>query len=75
MHGSVTARDDAGSRAPNDFKPIHISRRVSASEVITFAELYPALPEGALVAGTAPPRWMQPWAMADARSFRAVTQS
>ena len=65
----------AGLEHPNDFKPIHISRRVSAREVITFADLYPPLAEGALLAGTAPPRWMQPWAMADAGSFRAVTQS
>lgn len=63
----------AGLDHPNDFKPIHISRRISASEVITFADLYPPLAEGALVAGTAPPRWMQPWAMADAHSFRAAT--
>jgi glutamate synthase domain-containing protein 2 len=75
LHELAEMTAAAGLEHPNDFKPIHISRRISASEVITFAELYPPLPEGALVAGTAPPRWMQPWAMADARSFRAVIQS
>jgi glutamate synthase domain-containing protein 2 len=75
LHELAEMTAAAGLTHPNDFKPIHISRRVSASEVITFADLYPPLPEGALLAGTAPPRWMQPWAMADARSFRAVTQS
>jgi len=73
LHELAEMTAAAGLNHPNDFKPIHISRRISASEVITFAELYPPLPEGALLAGTAPPRWMQPWAMADARSFRAVT--
>ena len=75
LHELAEMTAAAGLEHPNDFKPIHISRRVSASEVITFAELYPPLAEGALLAGTAPPRWMQPWAMADARSFRAVTQA
>jgi glutamate synthase domain-containing protein 2 len=62
----------AGLEHPNQFKPIHISRRVSPSEVVTFADVYPALAEGALLAGTAPPRWTQPWNMADAHSFRAM---
>jgi glutamate synthase domain-containing protein 2 len=75
LHELAEMTAAAGLTHPNDFKPIHISRRISASEVITFADLYPPLPEGALLAGTAPPRWMQPWAMADARSFRAVTQA
>jgi len=62
----------AGLEHPNEFKPIHISRRVSPSEVVTFADVYPALDNKALVSGTAPPRWAQPWNMADAHSFRAV---
>ena len=32
----------------------------------------PVMPT-ALLSGTAPPRWTQPWNMADAHSFRAVT--
>ena len=63
----------AGLDHPKQFKPIHISRRVSPSEVVTFADVYPALDAGALLSGTAPPRWTQPWNMADAHSFRAVT--
>ena len=62
----------AGLEHPNQFKPIHISRRVSPSEVVTFDDVYPALDPGALLSGTAPPRWTQPWNMADAHSFRAV---
>jgi glutamate synthase domain-containing protein 2 len=62
----------AGLDHPKQFKPIHISRRVSPKEVVTFDDVYPALDEGALLSGTAPPRWTQPWNMADAHSFRAV---
>ncbi|SEO70255.1 Glutamate synthase domain-containing protein 2 [Rhodospirillales bacterium URHD0017] len=62
----------AGLEHPNEFKPIHISRRVSPKEVVTFDDVYPALDNKALTNGTAPPRWTQPWNMADAHSFRAV---
>ena len=62
----------AGLDHPQEFQPIHISRRIAPSEVMTFAELYPGLNRGELLAGTASPRWSQPWAMADAHSFRAV---
>ena len=62
----------AGLDHPADFKPIHISRRISPSEVVTYADLYPALAEGELVAGSGNPRWRQPWDMAQAHSFRAV---
>lgn len=63
----------AGLDHPSEFKPEHISRRISASEVITFADLYPSLAEGELVAGSGNPRWRRPWDMAQAHSFRAVT--
>ena len=49
----------AGFDHPSEFKPIHISRRISPSEVATFADMYPALSEGELVAGTGNPRWSQ----------------
>jgi glutamate synthase domain-containing protein 2 len=62
----------AGLDHPNQFRPIHISRRISASDVVTFADIYPHLDEGALLSGTVNARWSQPWAMADPHSFRAV---
>ncbi|MBM3647065.1 MAG: FMN-binding glutamate synthase family protein [Alphaproteobacteria bacterium] len=62
----------AGLAHPNDFKPIHISRRITPREVVTFADIYPALSEGALLAGNVNARWAQPWAMADAKSFRPM---
>ncbi|MFO1082211.1 MAG: FMN-binding glutamate synthase family protein [Reyranellaceae bacterium] len=60
----------AGLDHPNEFAPIHISRRVSPSEVVTFADIYPALGQNELLAGTAKPRWAHPWNMATAKSFR-----
>ena len=62
----------AGLDHPREFKPIHISRRISASEVVTFADIYPSLAEGELVAGTGNLRWKQPWDLARADSFRAT---
>jgi glutamate synthase domain-containing protein 2 len=61
----------AGLDHPREFKPIHISRRVAASDVVTFADIYPPLIENELTAGTAKPRWKQPWDLADPHSFRA----
>jgi len=72
LHELAELTAAAGLDHPNEFKPIHISRRVSPSEVVTFADIYPALGEGELLAGATKPRWSQPWAMADAHSFRAV---
>jgi glutamate synthase domain-containing protein 2 len=62
----------AGLDHPQEFRPIHISRRISPSEVVTYADIYPALGEGQLLSGAIPQRWSQPWAMAEPHSFRAV---
>ncbi len=62
----------AGLDHPQDFTRAHISRRISPSEVATFAELYPSLAKGELVAGAADPRWRKIWDMASASTFRAV---
>ena len=72
LHELAELTAAAGLDHPQEFKPVHISRRISASYVVTFADIYPALDKGALLAGTVPPRWSQPWAQADANSFRAV---
>ncbi len=42
----------AGLDHPNQFMPAHFSRRVSPHEVKSFAELYPSLQPGELLAGT-----------------------
>ena len=59
----------AGLDHPNAFRRHHISRRVSPSNVMTFAELYPALTPGELLQGTRRPRFARAWASASADSF------
>ena len=62
----------AGLDHPSEFMPAHFSRRISAREVVTFADLYPTLRSGELLGGTSDPRFREPWAMANANSFRAT---
>jgi len=61
----------AGLDHPNEFHPMHFCRRISACEVKTFADLYPALKPGELIAGTDDPRFAEAWKMARATSFHA----
>jgi glutamate synthase domain-containing protein 2 len=62
----------AGLDHPTEFGPVHFSRRVSAHEVKTFAELYPTLREGELLSGTRDKRFAAAWAMANAGEFRVA---
>jgi glutamate synthase domain-containing protein 2 len=65
----------AGLEHPNEFAPAHFSRRVSAHEVMSFAQLYPPLEPGELVAGSGDKRFEIPWAMASAKEFRALPRA
>ena len=65
----------AGLDHPTQFSPAHFSRRVSPHEVKSFAELYPSLSPGELVAGTSDRRFETAWAMASAKEFRAVPRA
>ena len=47
----------AGLDHPTEFAPAHFSRRVSQHEVKSFAELYPPLKPGELLAGTGDKRY------------------
>jgi glutamate synthase domain-containing protein 2 len=62
----------AGLDHPNEFMPMHFSRRVSPSEVVSFDKLYPTLRPGELLDGTDDPRFRAAWKMASAESFRPV---
>jgi glutamate synthase domain-containing protein 2 len=62
----------AGLDHPRELRPVHFSRRVSPNEVSTFAELYPALEPGELLAGSADKRFEAAWAMANPAEFRAA---
>jgi glutamate synthase domain-containing protein 2 len=65
----------AGLLHPNEFSLEHFSRRVSASEVMTFAQLYPPLAAGELLKGTSDLRFRDAWAMARATDFRPAPAS
>jgi hypothetical protein len=61
----------AGLDHPREFMPAHFSRRVSARDVVTYAELYPTLRPGELLdGGCEDTRFRDAWKMASATSFR-----
>jgi glutamate synthase domain-containing protein 2 len=62
----------AGLDHPSEFRPAHFLRRVSAHEVMSFADLYPTLTPGELLAGTADKRFSTGWAVANPEQFRAA---
>ena len=72
LHALAELTAAAGLDHPNQFRLVHISHRLSASEVATFADLYPALRRGRAGRRHDNPRWRRPWDMASAKSFRAV---
>jgi len=59
----------AGLAHPAMIGPQHIMRRISQSEVKTFAEVYPRLSPGALLDGAASATYQALWSAADAASF------
>jgi hypothetical protein len=67
MHSLIELTAAAGLDHPSELKPHHFSRRVSASEVMTFAQLYPPLSPGELLDGTRDPRFSEGWRKASAR--------
>jgi len=69
LHTLAELTAAAGLDHPDEFRPVHFCRRVSAREVMTFADLYPALRPGELIEGTVDPRFGDAWAMARADSF------
>jgi glutamate synthase domain-containing protein 2 len=65
----------AGLDHPTEFHPVHFLRRVSAHEVKSFAELFPSLQPGELLAGSGDKRFEIAWAMASAAEFRPAISS
>ena len=64
----------AGLDHPSGFQKEFFSRRISPSEVVTFAALYPEMENGALLRGTADEAFMRAWNLADADSFQPAKQ-
>src|SRR3954469_7488447 len=73
MHSLIELTAAAGLDHPSEFTAHHFSRRISPSEVMTFAQLYPQLAPGELLNGTNDPRFRDAWAMASPADFRPQT--
>ena len=69
LHALAELTAAAGLEHPSDFRPEHFSRRVTEREVTTFADLYPRLAPGELIAGAVDPGMNRYWALARADSF------
>jgi glutamate synthase domain-containing protein 2 len=59
----------AGLSHPQEIRPINLSHRISTTEVVSFAQLYPELKPGELLEGTNDPRFSEAWRLAQAESF------
>ncbi len=61
----------AGLSHPGDLRKERIMRRVSQTQIASFAEIYPEIAPGSLLRGDADPAYIQLWASADAATFQA----
>jgi hypothetical protein len=62
----------AGLGHPAELRPMHILKRVSPSEVKTFAEVYRFLDSHELLGEACDAQYAEQWAMADAQRFAPV---
>jgi glutamate synthase domain-containing protein 2 len=69
LHALAELTAATGLEHPNDFHPAHFCRRVSAHEVMTFAQLYPGLAEGELLSGARDQGLREAWNMARTDMF------
>ncbi|MEZ5785618.1 MAG: FMN-binding glutamate synthase family protein [Xanthobacteraceae bacterium] len=70
MHSLIELTAAAGLDHPHEFQLHHFYRRISASEVMTFAQLYQPLAPGELLDGTRNPIFREAWQLAQANDFR-----
>src|SRR5579863_5072755 len=74
LHALAELTAAAGLDHPSQFQPVHFLRRVNEREVMTFAEIYPSVQPGELIAGAARDESLRKaWTMARPDSFRAAT--
>jgi glutamate synthase domain-containing protein 2 len=69
LHALTELIAAAGLEHPQEIRPVHFSHRISSTEIISFAHLYPELRPGELIEGTEDVRFRDAWAMARADSF------
>ncbi|MBN9579982.1 MAG: FMN-binding glutamate synthase family protein [Afipia sp.] len=73
LHALAELIAAAGLGHPQDIRPIHFSRRISETDVLSFARLYPQLRPGELLDGDVRDRrFARAWALAQADSFAPV---
>jgi hypothetical protein len=63
----------AGLSNPRELRPMHILKRISPSEVKSFAEIHDFLAPGELIAGASTLYYAQQWQLADAGRFAPLT--
>jgi hypothetical protein len=59
---------------PNQLRPLHILKRISPSEVKSFAEVYTFLKHRELLSDAGHPHYAEQWALADAQRFVLLPQ-
>ena len=73
LHALAELTAAAGLDHPREFHPVHFLRRINEREVMTFAEIYPSVQPGELIAGAARDENLRKaWTMARPDSFRAT---
>lgn len=71
LHALAEMTAAAGLDHPSEIGAHHLMRRISATEVLSYADLYPLPAPMALLHGARHPRYARAWAVADAATFRA----
>lgn len=71
LHALAELLAASGLQHPQEIRPIHFSHRISSTDVLSFARLYPQLRPGELLDGTDNPRFRDAWELAQASSFAA----
>ena len=69
LHALAELVAAAGLNHPQEIRPIHFSHRLSGTEVLSFARLYPQLRPGELLEGEVDNPRFHAWAFAQAESF------
>ena len=69
LHALAELIAASGLSHPQEIRPIHFSHRISGTDVLSFARLYPQLRPGELLEGHVENPRFHAWAFAQAESF------
>lgn len=70
IEGLLEILGAAGLSCPTELTRRHVKRRISRTEVWTYAEIFPEIESGSLLAEPVPESLARPWAAAQASSFK-----